>query len=148
MILSRKKIVSINSSISLVTAVLIFVFWMKLQTGALDFLHEINKPLIMLSTNPLDVLIIACIPLWTYPLYSRRATITIGRVVMTNVIAVLILMLSCILAFIAIVKSQSVFIPENLVFMPFLFFPTVVLLTGMLLTYLILIPFSWENKNA
>ncbi len=105
----------------------------------------------MLATNPLDVLIIACIPLWTYPLYSRRTTITIYRVVITNALAVLILILTSMLAFILIdkfVKPPSIFIPENYVFMPFAFFPTVVLLMGMVVTYLILIPFSWENKKV
>lgn len=104
MILSRRKLLMLNSSISLVTAVLFFVFWVELQDGLVDLLHEINKPINMQATNPLDVLIIACIPLWTYPLYSRRTANTIGRVVLTNVTGVLILFLTCILAFTAIDK--------------------------------------------
>lgn len=136
--LTRKTILTINIIVSATVFILLSAFVADLQSGLFNFLLKINKPLNLLSINPLDLLIISGIPLWTYPLYAKADTPTARQITLVNILALLILVSTCIVAFVAIdifVKAPSPYLPEYIVYMPFSFFPTTVLIAGVILTY-------------
>ncbi len=150
--LNRSKLLVINISISVLVFVLLFTFWSKISHQLFTFLIFINRPLTSLTINPLDLIILSFIPIWTYPLYSKVKVLSTKYIILINLVALLILMLTCVIAFVLIaifVKSNSPFVYYNAVIMPFDFFPTVVLITGVLMTYLLFYLFGFKkNKNS
>ncbi len=147
--MNRKRIMIINISVSVVIAILLFSN-SNLHFALVGLLNLTGKYFSSISTNPLDVLIIAGIPVWTYPLYRKNQSLTIKKIILVNSIAVLILFCTCITAFILLSlfsKPVSPFFPYDVIIMPFPFFPTIVLLAGMLLTYLIFILSAGKTKS-
>lgn len=145
-----KKILTLNILISLIAFVLLNIFSRQLVQGISHFLFSLNRPLVYLSVNPLDLLIIASIPVWTYPLYFKNPSVSIKQITFINVCALAILILACIVAFILLAtlyKPESPLIPGYVVFMPFSFFQTMVLMAGVGFTYFLFAMIKLKKKN-
>ncbi len=150
MILTSKKILAVNFTVSFITFVIIFMFKEYILQTLFNFLFAINKPLSSLTINPLDIMILSFIPVWVYPIYSKNKNISIRQITLTNLSALLLIILACVIAFIAIdifVKPYTVLIPDYVVIMPFSFFLTLVLISGMSLTFAVFFLLKLARKN-
>lgn len=104
------------------------------------FTETINKPLSRLSVNYLDVIILAFIPLWTMPFYLTYKTITLGRIILTNIITLLVLVLTCVICYSigdVFADKPSPLLPDFPVYVPFQNYQTFALTMGCILTYTI-----------
>ena len=141
MALTRKKIWTINISISATTLLILFFFSTEILSSIYNFLLSINRPLGFSSTNILDGIILSLIPIWSYFLYSSKTTILLRNILIANIATLFSIVATCVTAFILcamFVKPISPFIPDYVVNTPFPnFFWTVMFLIGVAIPHLI-----------
>ena len=136
--MTKNKIWTINILVSFTTMTLLYIFKEELVLGLCNFLISIFKPLSSLTINPFDLIIISCIPLWSYPIYAKNISPTPRQITLINLFSLTVLLLTSIIGFIFIdifSKPTSPWIPKYVVTMPFSFFPTITLTSGILITY-------------
>ncbi|MFI5141291.1 MAG: hypothetical protein ACHQII_02945 [Bacteroidia bacterium] len=138
MSLTRKKIWLVNISVSVIVFSLLCIFPYGFINVISSFPQLVHKHFASVSINLIDWLIISCIPVWTYPIYQKDKSISAKRITLINASALLILLLTCLVAFVVIaffIPPPSLLFPLNYVYMPFSFFPTLVFMAGMFFTY-------------
>ncbi len=134
MILSRKKIWTINFSTSVGIVFLLISFHADLISTIHNFLESINKPIAYSVFSVIDAVVISLIPIWSYFLYSYKTHISLRDVILANLTTLFSMLITCIIAFMLMatfIKGESPLIPDYVVYIPFpSVFWTVMFLVG------------------
>ncbi len=147
----KKKLFFINLFISLGILILLSFERYDILSDVVIFMNSIQIYPTLFSINFLDLIIIAFIPLWTMPLYTRFDKITIRRIVLTNSITVISVIL--ILAFSYFFgdifgPKLSSLIPESVLNVPFENYQTFSLLLGSILTFGVFYIYSYLKTRS
>ena len=150
--LKQKRILWVNGAVSLFLFGLLLFVADDILRLLIDYLMSVFRPLVGLAINVFDLIIFATIPIWTFPLYSRKKDLSVGKIILVNVAAFGILILTSIAVFFLLDYFSPSFatnplLPDYIVYIPFPFFQTLVFITGILLTYLLFGIFRFRKKN-
>ena len=135
---SKKIIFFINLTLSLVILFFLSPNCQYIAADIWEFFNWLNKPISDLNVNPFDVIIISFIPVWTMPLYLSFKTTTITKIIASNFLVFIALVLTTITCFAigdTIAKPTSPLLPDYIVFVPFRNYLTFSLVVGIVLTY-------------
>jgi hypothetical protein len=116
-----------------------------------NFLNSIQVYPTLFSINYLDIIIIAFIPLWTMPLYIRFNKITVQRIVLTNAIIFLGLILILITSYFfgdMFGPKLSPLIPKYVLNVPFNNYQTFSLLLGFIGTFIVFYIYSFLKTKC
>jgi predicted histidine transporter YuiF (NhaC family) len=104
----------------------------------------------LFSINYLDIIIVAFIPLWTMPMYAKFDKITFQRVVMTNIITLLGLIIVFVISYFfgdMFGPKLSPLIPDYVLNVPFQNYQTFSLLLGFILTFVVYYTYTSLKTN-
>ena len=133
----RQKLYLTNISVSVFLFILLTIARYYLVVGFSNLFEHFDKVIGGFSITYLDLAIIATIPLWTIPIYSKFKTINQRTIVLTNIISLLILFVTLILSYILgdFFADTSPWLPQYLISPPFDHYFTFSLCLGCALTF-------------
>jgi hypothetical protein len=133
----RQKLYLTNISVSVLLFIILTIVRYYLVVGFSNLFEHFGKFIGGFSITYLDLAIIATIPLWTIPIYSKFKTVNKQTIVLTNVFSLLILFVTLVLSYIIgdFFADTSPFLPLYVISPPFEPYFTFSLCLGCALTF-------------